>query len=98
MCRCIFLFPILYFLCINVYVYIYIVNVDVIYLDSSKAFDKVDFDIAFSKAQRLGILGNKINSLRALLTDRTQSVVVNGVSSDPCPVLSRVPQGSVLAL
>eukprot|EP00794_Sanderia_malayensis_P011704 gene11704-12922_t len=71
-------------------------NVDVIYLDFAKAFDKVDFRIALSKAQRLGIRGNTINFLRAFLTDRTQSVVVNGISSDPCPVLSGVPQGSVL--
>ena len=33
---------------------------------------------------------------KAYLTDRTQSICVNGVISEPQPILFRVPQGSVL--
>ena len=71
-------------------------NVDVTYLDFSKAFDKVDFSIVLNKMKEIGI-GGKIHSwIESFLTDREQIVVVNGHQSDPVPVLSGVPQGSVL--
>ena len=34
--------------------------------------------------------------IESFLTSRTQRVIVNGVLSDPCPVVSGVPQGSVI--
>ena len=37
-------------------------NVDVVYLDFSKAFDKVDHSIVLSKFKRLGITGKTFNS------------------------------------
>ena len=71
-------------------------NVDVIYLDFAKAFDKVDHAIVLTKLSLLGIKGKLLDWIKSFLTDRTQYVVVNGFLSDPCKVISGVPQGSVL--
>ena len=69
---------------------------DVIYLDFAKAFDKVDHAIVLTKLSLLGIKGKLLDWIKSFLTDRTQYVVVNGFLSDPCKVISGVPQGSVL--
>ena len=71
-------------------------NVDVVYLDFSKAFDKVDHAIVLQKIRNLGIKGDIYQWLKSFLTGRFQSVTVNGVLSDPQNVISGVPQGSVL--
>ena len=71
-------------------------NVDVLYLDFAKAFDKVDFMVTLKKLKRLGIAGKLGKWIYAFLTDRTQTVVVNGARSIPSAVKSGVPQGSVL--
>lgn len=71
-------------------------NVDVVYLDFSKAFDKLDFSILLEKLKRLGIDGRLGKWLYSFLTNRYQSVLVHGSKSTPTEVLSGVPQGSVL--
>jgi hypothetical protein len=71
-------------------------NVDSVYLDFSKAFDKVDHQIVLSKLSLFGVRGKLLRWIESFLTNRTQRVVVNGFLSDPCPVISGVPQGSVL--
>jgi hypothetical protein len=71
-------------------------DVDVVYLDFAKAFDKVDFNITLSKLHSMGITGRIHKWIHNFLTPRTQSVVVQGESSKPEKVLSGVPQGSVL--
>ncbi len=71
-------------------------NVDVVYLDFAKAFDKVDFNITLSKLHNIGITGRIHEWIHNFLTPRTQSVVVQGAKSTPVKVMSGVPQGSVL--
>ena len=71
-------------------------SVDVIYVDFAKAFDKVDFGVTLRKMKRLGIDGKIGRWLHNFLTGRTQTVIVNGRKSDPEPMKSGVPQGSVL--
>lgn len=71
-------------------------NVDVVYLDFSKAFDKVDFEIVLKKIQNLGIRGKVYNFIKSFITNRKQTVTVDGQKSKPVSVLSGVPQGSVL--
>ena len=71
-------------------------NVDVIYLDFSKAFDKLDFKIVLRKIKAMGIDGRVFDWIKSFLTERTQQVSVNGILSDPAAVISGVPQGSVL--
>ena len=43
-----------------------------------------------------GIQGNVLNWITDFLSNRSQFVTVNGSSSEPAPVTSGVPQGSVL--
>ena len=69
---------------------------DLIYLDFAKAFDKVDHDLLLKKLKCYGIEGKLHTWLTSFLTDRTQTVVVDGIYSFCSAVKSGVPQGSVL--
>lgn len=69
---------------------------DVVYLDFAKAFDKVDHKIVLAKVQKLGIQGKLLQWINEFLTNRTQSIMVNGRLSSKRPVISGVPQGSVI--
>ena len=71
-------------------------NVDVIYLDFLKAFDKVDIGILLRKAKSLGISGRLGRWIHSFLTGRQQVVIVNGRKSKKSDVISGVPQGTVL--
>ena len=72
------------------------INIDTIYLDFSKAFDKVDHTILLNKLKKLGITGKLANWIKSFLTNRTQTVIVNGVKTFAASVVSGVPQGTVL--
>ena len=71
-------------------------NIDVIYLDFLKAFDKVDIGILLRKAKGLGITGKLGRWINSFLTGRQQVVLVNGKKSQVSDVISGVPQGTVL--
>ena len=71
-------------------------QVDAILLDFSKAFDKVDHRLLLSKMEKLGIKGDILAWTRSFLHMRTQQVLVDGSFSKSSPVLSGVPQGTVL--
>ena len=70
--------------------------VDVIYLDFEKAFDKVPHQRLLLQLERYGIRGQVLSWIKDYLHNRNQRVRVNGVFSSSSPVLSGVPQGSVL--
>jgi hypothetical protein len=68
-----------------------------ILLDLSAAFDTIDHSILLSRLTSFyGISGSALDLIRSYLTDRTQSVLVNNCFSPPAPILTGVPQGSVL--
>lgn len=68
-----------------------------IYLDISKAFDKVWHKGLLHKLERqCGIVGNHLNFLKSYLTGRTQRVVVENCESSWKGTSAGVPQGSVL--
>ena len=71
-------------------------EVDVVYLDFAKAFDKVDYGIVVKKLKRLGISGKMLKWINSFLRGRSQRVCVDGVLSERTMVSSGVPQGSSL--
>ena len=70
--------------------------VDIIYLDYEKAFDKVPHQRLLRQLTKFGIRGNVLQWIGDYLHERTQRVRINGSFSNTAPVLSGVPQGSVL--
>ena len=72
-------------------------STDVVYFDFSKAFDSVNHDLILRKLKDLyGIEGRLLKFLKNYLCGRTQSVVIENCQSSSKPVLSGVPQGSIL--
>ena len=69
---------------------------DVIIMDFAKAFDNVPHRRLLYKLDNYGIRGSTHKWITSWLSGRFQKVVLNGQTSDPVPVLSGVPQGSVL--
>ena len=70
-------------------------NVDVIYLNFAKVFDKVNHGILLNKLKKIRINGKIGVRIHNFLSNRQQCVAVNGTSSE-AQVRSGVPQGSVL--
>ena len=69
---------------------------DVIIMDFAEAFDKVPHRRLLYKLGYYGIRGSTHKWISSWLSERSQKVVLDGQASDPVPVLSGVPQGSVL--
>ena len=71
-------------------------SIDVIYTDFQKAFDSVPHNRLAEKVAACGIRGHLLDWIKDFLSNRTQSVVVNGTRSGEGKVTSGIPQGSVL--
>ena len=67
-----------------------------VFLDISKAFDKVWHEGLLFKLQRNGIDGNLYELLKSFLSGRKQRVILNGCESKWESLFAGVPQGSVL--
>ena len=65
-------------------------------MDFAKAFDKVPHRRLLYKLDYYGIRVSTHKWTSSLLSERSQKVVLDGQASDQVPVLSGVPQGSVL--
>ena len=70
---------------------------DALFLDFSKAFDKVPHKRLLLKLSQYGIPKQLLDWIKDFLKGRTQSVVIGDYSSNPCRVLSGVPQGTACA-
>ena len=71
-------------------------QIDVLYLDFSKAFDSVSHSLLIHKLQMFGFNGLLLKWFDSYLSCRKQRVIIDGEQSDWLPVLSGVPQGSIL--
>ena len=66
-------------------------------MDLSAAFDSIEHTILLSRLElRFGVTGNAFKWVASYLSDRTQTVVANGISSAPAALRQGVPQGSVV--
>jgi len=72
------------------------VQLNTIYTDFQKAFDKVNNNILLYKLSCFGIHGTFFNWLKSYLCSRTQVVKINSYVSNDFLVSSGVPQGSYL--
>ena len=71
-------------------------DVRAVFLDISKAFDKVWHQGLLYKLKQNGISGNLLETLTDFLKDRKQRVVLNGQNSSWANIEAGVPQGSII--
>lgn len=67
-----------------------------IFLDFSKAFDRINHDIMLEKLHCYGFHGTVLALIRSYLSNRTQCVSINRQLSSAMNVRNGVPQGSIL--
>ena len=67
-----------------------------VFLDISKAFDKVWHDGLIYKLKHNGVNGDLLRLIESFLSDRYQRVVLNGQTSNWNKIKAGVPQGSIL--
>jgi hypothetical protein len=66
------------------------------YIDFAKAFDSISHNKLLYKLERYGLCGRLLRWIRSFLSCRTQRVAYDGCLSRSEPVVSGVPQGTVL--
>ena len=69
---------------------------EIVYLDLSKAFDTVSHSLLLQKLAAAGVNGSLCQWFTDYLTNRSKKVLIKGATSSSLPVLSGVPQGSIL--
>ena len=69
---------------------------DLVMLDFRKAFDRVPHQRLLVKTNNYGIQSQTYKWVESFLSDRSEQVIVDGAVSDKAPVVSGVPQGTVL--
>ena len=67
-----------------------------LFIDLSKAFDTISYSVLLSKLPAFGITDNELNWLTDYSFNRKQVVKYNESLSNPCPIYTGVPQGSIL--
>ena len=67
-----------------------------IFLDISKAFDKVWHEGLLFKLKQIGVGGPLLNWFQTYLVGRLQRVIIKGQESTWLPITAGVPQGSIL--
>ena len=71
-------------------------QIDAVFLDFAKAFDKMSHQRLLLKLEYYGIRSNTLQWMGNFLNSRKRCVIVECVSSNVVPVTSGVPQGTVL--
>ena len=72
-------------------------RVALLLLDMSAAFDTLDHTTLLNRFNKeFGITGKPLKWFESYFSERTQSVVIRGVKSEPVPLSQGVPQGSVI--
>ena len=67
-----------------------------VFLEISKAFNKVWHEGLVFKLKSMGISGNLLTLMESFLSERYQRVLLNGQSSEWATINAGVPQGSIL--
>lgn len=71
-------------------------QVDAVYTDFSKAFDKINHSTLLRKLLKLGIHGDLLRWLNSYINNRSQAVALKGYTSKFLNITSGIPQGSHL--
>lgn len=65
-------------------------------LDFSKAFDTINHELLLAKLKYFGFLDQSADIIRSYFQNRSQKIYSNNAFSEEVPILSGVPQGSIL--
>jgi hypothetical protein len=68
----------------------------VILFDLSKAFDRINHNKLLAKLEDVGVSSTSLAWFESYLSERYQAVRINSTLSEKLPVVSGVPQGSIL--